>query len=208
MPRIGNPRDAAERRVNAAMDRLDAAGRTAAAACRGKGQSWERETRVTMRGPGYISYEVADAFDCGGVHPDNDGYTVVYDLRTGRPVDWAMLLPPALTGAVSLKPGADGTRTVSLDSPALQQLFLAAQAPQADPGDAAQCSQVLAFAVPTGMRAWLDGPAGALAVLPRMPHGSDACAKPLLLPAAELRRLGAAPALVDALDAARVRSRR
>ena len=203
MPRIGHPRDAAERQINLAMDRRDAAGRRAAAACRGKGQGWERTTRVTMRGPGYLSYEVADAFDCGGVHPDNSTDTVVYDLRTGRPVDWTMLLPPALTGTVSLKPGVDGTRTVSLGSAALRQRFLAAQTPQANPDDAKQCAEVLAFAVPTGLRVWLDGPAGALAVQPNMPHGSDSCAQPLLLSAAELRQLGAAPALADALDAAR-----
>ena len=42
LPRIGNPRDAAERRINAALGRLDGAVRKVASACRGRDQGWQR----------------------------------------------------------------------------------------------------------------------------------------------------------------------
>ena len=49
LPRIGNSRDAAERRINAALGRLDGTVRKVASACRGRDQGWQRAVRVTMR---------------------------------------------------------------------------------------------------------------------------------------------------------------
>ena len=119
MPRIIAPVDAAETRINAAVRRLDATVSKAADACKGldgKPGDWERAIDVPMRGPGYLSYVITDNLSCGGAHPDAATMLIVYDLRSGAPVDWTRLLPPSLTGTVAREQGADGTRMVTLVS--------------------------------------------------------------------------------------------
>jgi hypothetical protein len=51
----------------------------------------ERTIEVTQRGPALLSLLVSEAADCGGVHPFNESYPLVYDLRTGTFVDWSLL---------------------------------------------------------------------------------------------------------------------
>ena len=196
LPCIAHPEDGAERRINAALRRLDAAGLAAVCA----GGDWERQARVTMQGLGFLSVEVSDNFFCGGAHPDDATYTIVYDLRSGRPVDWTKLLPASLTGNVALQQDADGTRTVRLASPDLTRLFWQAQTPP-DPklGEAKQCEELRPYGDPPPMRVWLDAAAGGLKAMPDIPHGTDECFEPLVLGVAELRRLGAASILVSAL---------
>ena len=199
IPRIVDPADAAEQRINAAVRRLDAAGLRAVCA----GGDWERQATVTMHGPGFLSLEVSDSFYCGGAHPDDATYTIVYDLRTGHPVDWTKLLPASLTGNVTLQRGADSTQTVYLASAELTRQFWRAQTPP-DPklGNAGQCEGLRPFGDPPPMRIWLDAAAGGLAAMPDIPHGTDSCFEPLVLHAADLRRLGAAPVLIAALEKA------
>ena len=127
MPRIIAPVDAAETRINAAVRRLDATVSKAADACKGldgKPGDWERAIDVPMRGPGYLSYVITDNLSCGGAHPDAATMLIVYDLRSGAPVDWTRLLPPSLTGTVAREQGADGTRMVTLVSKRLFALYL------------------------------------------------------------------------------------
>jgi hypothetical protein len=118
MPLIAGPTDDAERRINTALQRLDATVRKAAGACKDSdGKSgWQRSVDATMRGPGFVSLLITDTVDCGGAHPDSGVMAIVYDLRTGTPVDWTKLLPPGLTGVPSLDSGEDGTKTVRLAS--------------------------------------------------------------------------------------------
>ena len=105
MPQIAAPADDAERRINAALRRLDGNVRKAAQACRAEGgpnSSWERTIRTPMRGPGFLSVVIVDNAFCGGAHPNVSTMAIVYDLATGAPVDWTALLPATLTGTVSL----------------------------------------------------------------------------------------------------------
>ena len=86
MPLIANPSDDAERRINAALKRLDANLRKAIRDCKGHDGSpgdWVRKVEPTMRGPGYLSYVIRDMSFCGGAYPPSGTMAIVYDLETG-----------------------------------------------------------------------------------------------------------------------------
>ena len=107
MPLIANPSDDAERRINAALKRLDANLRKAIRDCKGHDNGpgdWVRKVEPTMKGPGYLSFVITDTSFCGGPYPSIGTMSIVYDLRTGTPVDWARLLPP-----VADRPGCAGS---------------------------------------------------------------------------------------------------
>ena len=128
LPRMAHPVDEAERRINAALARLDVRVRKSSAACRnndGKPGDWERSVDVPMAGPGFVSFAVSDSTFCGDAHPGFGNTAIVYDLRTGDPADWTALLPPALTGKVEVFPQTDGARMITLSSKRLYALYLA-----------------------------------------------------------------------------------
>ncbi len=208
MPQIIDPADAAERSINAALGRLDAMVRTAANGLKdpdSKPCSWERAIDVPMRGPGYISFVIRDDIDCHAAHPNETTMSIVYDLRSGTPVDWTQLLPASLTGTLALQQGADGTKMITLASPRLFELYLAGygagKGPTIDPG----CEEFIRESVrdaPPAMMAWLDATAGGLAVQFDLLHVAQACAVPVVIPLATLRAEGAQPVLVDAMQKA------
>lgn len=71
LPTILDPADDAERRINAALKRLDVTIRKAAKACRADAKdrgSWERSIDASMRGPRFLSYAITDSVFCGGAH--------------------------------------------------------------------------------------------------------------------------------------------
>lgn len=212
MPQIAAPADDAERRTNAALRRLDGNVRKAAQACRaggGPNSSWERTVRTPMRGPGFLSVVLVDDTFCGGAHPNVSTMAIVYDLTSGAPVDWTALLPATLTGTVNLATGADGTKMVTLAAKALHALYLkgyrrGAAAAKAE-GDDAACREAVADTSsggPPAMMAWLDARAGGLAVQFDLAHVVQACADAVVIPTATLRREGAQPILIQALEAA------
>ena len=209
MPSIADPADAAQRRINAALRRLDANVRKAVAACRadnGVPTYWKRTVDTPMRGPGFLSYVINDDAFCGGAHPATAIMAIVYDLRSGNPVDWTHLLPPSLTGKVRLTEGMDGTRMVTLASARLYSLFVAGyEYGSGSAEDRAACKQAvqnIAEGRPPAMMAWLDAERGGLAVQYDLPHVDQACAVPVVIPVATLRADGAQPALLDAIVAA------
>lgn len=90
MPQIDAPVDEAERRINAALKRLDGSVRKAAKHCTveaGKAGDWGRSVEAPMRGPGFVSFVVHDGVFCGGAHPNSSTMSIVYNLKTGAPVD-------------------------------------------------------------------------------------------------------------------------
>ena len=209
MPVIANPADDAERRINGAVRRLDAALNGAIVDCRtggGRDFEWERSVDVTMRGPGFISYVVTDSNYCGGAHPSTGTMAIVYDLRTGAPVDWTRLLPAALTGAVALETRSDGTGMVTLSSDRLYSLFLDRYDLGHSRPDDAECRGVVrrgkGEAAPA-MQVWLDAKQDGLAVSFSLPHAAEACEDPVVIPRTILKAEGAAPQLLGALAAAR-----
>jgi hypothetical protein len=208
MPQIIDPADDAENRINAAVSRLDVTVRKAAKDCKlfdGKPGYWDRTIDVPMRGPGYISFVITDETNCGGAYPSVSTMSIVYDLRTGTPIDWTQLLPAALTGTLALQEGADGTKMVTLASQRLFELYLAgyraANGPAADP----DCGQVIEdsdASGPPAMMAWLDARTGGLAVQFDLIHALQACAKSIVIPLSTLGAEGAQNDLVDAVQKA------
>ena len=217
MPLIADPADDAERRINTAVKRLDANLRKAIADCEGHDggpADWVREVEVPMRGPGYLSFVIKDTSFCGGAHPSIGTMSIVYDLRTGTPVDWTRLLPPALTGTVALAEGEDGTKMVTLASRRLYSLYLAGydraiHMPGVDidakdrEETIASCKEAVRETTdPPAMMAWLDARQGGLAVQYDLAHAIQVCAAPVIIPVATLRADGASAALLDAIEAA------
>jgi hypothetical protein len=211
MPQIAAPSDDAQRRINAALQRLDATVRAAAADCRKSAEGpdaadagWSRSVEVAMAGPVYLSLVIRDDAFCGGAHPNTATMSIVYDLRSGRPVDWRKLLPSSLTGKVALAEGMDGTRMVTLASPQLQALYLKGYR-KTELGTDPQCTDAVATDDPPASMVWLDARQGGLAVQFDLAHVVQACANPVVIPAAVLRSEGADAGLVSAIDAAHSR---
>jgi hypothetical protein len=212
MPLIANPSDDAERRINIALKRLDTNLRKAIRDCKGNDNGaggWVRKVEPTMKGPGYLSFVIRDMSFCGGPYPSIGTMSIVYDLRTGAPVDWAQLLPQSLTGQVKLAVGMDGTRMVTLNSPRLHSLYLsgydrAIQAAGNDvpAEDLASCKEAVQDTDTPPMMVWLDAKLEGIAIQFDLPHAVQACAVPVVIPAAVLRADGANAALLDAIDAA------
>jgi hypothetical protein len=208
-PMILSPETAATRRINAALGRLDQAERSAAKNCiagaHGHGE-WSREIDTPMRGPDFVSYVVTDEVDCGGAHPHSGHSAIVYDLADGRPVDWTHLLPPAVFGKLGLQTGADGVPVVTLRSARLTDLHHRGYDRDGnDPAEAKACIQAvadLAAEGPIPMMAWLDAGGGGVALQFDLGHADQACSDPVVVPVSVLRREGAAPRLIAALEAA------
>jgi hypothetical protein len=208
MPQIIDPVDEAESRINAALSRFDATVRKAAEDCKsfdGKPGDWERSIDVPMRGPGYLSFVVTDSTYCGGAHPNTSTMSIVYDLRTGAPVDWTQLLPAALTGTVALQEGQDGTKMVTLASQRLYELYLAGYRAGDRSAGVQECKQAIqdgAGNSPPQMMAWLDAKAGGLAVQFDLPHAVQACEEAVVIPLLTIRAEGAQSMLLDAIQKA------
>jgi hypothetical protein len=203
MPLIVNPSDDAERRINAAVKRLDANLRKAIRECKGPNNgtpNWVRKIEPTMTGPSYLSFVTRDTSFCGGPYPSIGTMAIVYDLRTGAPVDWTRLLPPSLTGQVAL---------VTLASPRLYSLYLSGYAHALQMAgndiaaeDLASCKEAVQETANPPMMVWLDAQSGGMAVQFDLSHAVQVCAVPVVIPVAVLRAEGANPDLLDAIDAA------
>lgn len=215
-PRIADPVDAAEKKINAAVARLDAKVRTAVAECRSeaandrkKDVSWERSVDVPMRGPRYISFVITDNSYCGGLHPNVATMAIVYDLTTGNPIDWSAVLPPSSTGKLELSEGMDGTKMIALSGKALFDAYLKRYRPRA-PGskqdEDVDCREAVTTYGDNGgrplMMAWLDARQAALVVYFDLAHVVQACTEQVAIPVADLRKAGAKPLLVEAIEAA------
>jgi hypothetical protein len=203
MPQIIDPADAAESRINAALSRLDENVRKAAEECKSFAPDgfWERSIDVPTRGPGYLSFVITDFTDCGGNHPNTSVMSIVYDLRTGAPVDWTQLLPGSLTGTLALQKGQDGTKMVTLASQRLFELYLAGyRAANPDPACVAEVERGLNG--PPGMMAWLDAKVGGLALQFDLFGATRGCSMPIVIPIPTLSAEGVKPELLESIRAA------
>jgi hypothetical protein len=203
MPQIADPADEAERRINNALKHLDVDVLKAVKDC--KGGDWTRSVDVPMRGPGFLSLTITDAMYCeGNAHPDSGTFSIVYDLVTGKPVDWTHLLPGSLTGTVALEEQSAGTKVVTLASKRLFALYMAGyRAGEAPGNDLEACRQAFLGAAtdgPPGMMVWLDAKGGGLAVQISLPHAEAPCEASVVVPASVVRAEGAQPALLKAFD--------
>jgi hypothetical protein len=199
-PRIEAAPDEAAARINHALAAADDRSRAFVKDCAAQeGEDPTSVTRtimVTMRGPRYLSFVANDSFDCHGAHPDTDTVALVYDLKTGAPVNWGAVLPATLAGKARLDEAGDGTRIGMTSSPVLQRLYLKGH--EIDPDCIEPLSEPgLEFIL------WPDAEQGGLAIQPAsLPHVVAACGDRATIPLARLRQLGVKTGLIDAIQTA------
>lgn len=211
LPRIIAPRGPQTDRINRALAAADARVLDSAQQCRSQLQQsghvvdpeaeWQRSVSVAMQGPRYLAFVLADSWDCGAAYPSVAQFPLAYDLRTGAPLNWQKLLPRTLAAQATLDTAGDGTRLGVIASPALTALYLqeaGARIAQVDAGcTAALHDTSMEFVL------WPDAQRDGVALQPsNLPHVMAACGVDAVLPLATLRRLGAAPDLLDAIAAA------
>jgi hypothetical protein len=191
LPRIAAP-NAAEAKINAALDRQDLWARKAAEGCSEPDMFWERTVEVTKRGPALLSVFVSESADCGGVHPYNEFFPLVYDLRTGDAVKWSKVFPKERIEEVNSELSDDMPMTI-VRSKDLQAFYVAHYQSRADctKEDVAEMTQFLLYP---------DEKANALEIFPTgLPQVSRVCADSLSLDAKTLASLGVSQQWRDAI---------
>lgn len=211
-PLIAHPSTPAEQSVNAILNRLNERMAKALRDCDGNYRDWAKQVdqpmtgnnaveddwnrtiTVTMAGPRFLSMVATDSFVfCGGAHPDSDTLAMVFDLTTGRPVNWMNLIAKSANASVYSDSISDGSTVGALIVPALRDLTLA----HAD-GD---CKE--AFQNPQAFQLWPDAKSGTLTAEPfDLPHVVAACAADLKLTPDQARKLGFDDTLLSAITEA------
>lgn len=204
--------DAVSSGLNKALQKLDKKVLEARKTCiSGKNTSWTRTVTTTMAGPQFLSFYVTDSAYCGGAHPDAASIALVYDLKTGKAVDWSKLLPKALVETSTLDTAADGSTIGVIGSKKLSQLYIEGLGKDIDK----DCKQALAE---TELKfiIWLDdGHQGQSAQgqskqgqskpglgvqTTSLPHATQACADTVTLRLAQLQQIGPVPRLGEAFS--------
>jgi hypothetical protein len=204
-PLITRPKNAAERRINATLNRLNGAFADRVRDCLSgefawskdsfDSGEWQRTVKVTMRGPRFLSILAADGFYCGTAHPDDDLVVLVFDLETGEQVDWTALAPKS-AGASQTKNvlwNEDGTPPLILQG--LQAIYAAAEDPESD------CAGYFQDERPFVL--WPDAESGTLvAEVAGLPHVALPCKNELKLQIDQARKLGFDESLLQAIEEA------
>jgi hypothetical protein len=193
---VATPGDAAAARINRALVQ---AGQQSG--CGDQKGTWNRRIVATMRGPRFLSLFASDDWYCGGPYPDTDQVALVFDLETGAPIDWKKILPPALLERAAPDPGGTDADPVLITSRTLWTLYAKAAAVLGGK----ECGAVLKDPAGLGTRLmlWPDAEADGLTVQQAdFPHVVKACGPPITIALPELRKLGVAPAFIDAIEEA------
>ena len=198
LPEQGGPM---AEKINHALAGLDRKFAAAAGECRAgdpAGNQADRSFEVTLKGAHYYAVVASENWYCGGAYPDTDTLALTYDLATGRPVDWVKLLPGlGLKGSTDTT--FDGTVIGVVASKKLSDFYIAENAKSPDHME--DCAEALADPQLT-FQLWPAAKEGGLAVEPAsLPHATAACAEIVTVTPARLREWGAAPALVEDLEA-------
>jgi hypothetical protein len=208
-PLITHPSTPAERHVNDALNRLnenmvrslkecDASYRDWAKLVHqpltGKNSvrnDWERKIAITMSGPRFLSIVAIDGFVfCGGAYPDRDTLAMVFDLASGKPVNWMNLIGKSADASAYSDSNSDGNTVGALIVPALRVMTLA----KADK----ECRD--AFRNPQAYQLWPDAKSGTLIAEPfGLPHVVAACADDIALTPDQARNVGFDEALLSAI---------
>lgn len=163
---------------------------------------WSRSIFATMRGPRYLSLLAHDDFYCGGPYPDTDQIALVFDLRTGAPINWKRLFPAGFIDAAGPSPGGGDSQPITVSSSALWKLY--AQTATADLKNK-DCAEVLAnpSGVGTGLMLWPDAKTDGLSIQQAdFPHVVKACGPAETIQRYDLAKLGISSAFLAALDEA------
>jgi hypothetical protein len=149
-----------------------------------------------MRGPHFLSLVAVDSWFCGGAHPDDDQFPLVYDLSNGTPVNWSRLLPITLVQKTGTETAGDGTVVGTVSSPKIHDLYLKGYKNDSDCAEALS-DPGLAFTV------WPSARAMGLTIQPfGLPHVVAACANESTIPSSVLRSLNVRHELLDDIEEA------
>jgi hypothetical protein len=197
-PRVA---DGTGRRVAARINRALTAAEQGLGCSEGKG-SWNRGVNVTMRGPRYLSLLALDDWYCGGAYPDTNVAALVFDLRTGAPIDWQRLFPAGVIQAAGTGPGGGDSEPITVSSAALWELYAKAVAADGTDRDE-ECSKVMADRRGSGLMLWPAAAADGLGIQQSdFPHVIKACGPPEMLGMPALRKLGLSTILLAAIEEA------
>jgi len=198
-PLIAYPSTPAEQNVNAILKRLNERMAKVLKDCDGNYRDsgkndiegdWERTITVTMTGPRFLSMVAIDSYFCGGPYPDSGTFAMVFDMTTGRPVNWMNLIAKSANASVYSDSNSDGSRVGALIVPALRALTIA----HAD----GECKE--AFHNPQAYQLWPDAKSGTLTAEPfDLPHMVAACVDDLKLTPDQARKLGFDETLLSAI---------
>lgn len=152
-----------------------------------------RSIVVTMQGPRYLSMAAHDFADCGGAHPNTDTEVMVFDLKTGAPVNWMTLIAKSANASSYSDSVMDGTTAGAIILPALSKMYIAAASKD--------CSD--AFQSPQSFLIWPDAKKGMLDTQAfDLPFATAACGTEMDLTLKQAKVLGFRTVLLDAIQAA------
>jgi hypothetical protein len=209
-PLIANPSTAAQQRINATLTRLNQRMQKSLAECdanyadwakqdsqndanKSATGDWERKINVTMAGSGFLSMVAIDSQFCGGAYPNADTLALVFDLGTGKPLNWMRFIAPSAGAKPSSDTIYDGTTVGTLIVTSLLQISKS----KAD----ADCKE--AFQNSQSYQLWPDAKSGTLIAEPfGLPHVVAACAEDLSLTLDQARKMGFDGALLGAIEQA------
>ena len=212
-PLIVNPGTPAETRVNATLTKLNLVLAQSLRECDAtlqdslKGmpakdkadaiaEDWSRKVRLTMAGPRFLSLVATDETDCGGAHPNSDGIAMVFDMTTGKPVNWLDMLPNAAQASAFADFVEDGSKVGALVLPALQQINIALASDD--------CKD--AFPDPQSFLIWPDAQQGRLVARAfDLIHVTQGCAMEISLTIEQARKLGFDESLLSAIEQAHLK---
>lgn len=207
LPRVASETPQA-RAVNATLDRIDVGDRQNRADCLemkpyNDNVEWGRIVEAPMTGPRFVSIVVTRGDYCGGAHPNWERTPLVFDLETGRLIDWRALLPAAMVEPIEDDSGPWGL-PAHLTSPALKSWFAERALAEMDAYGRADCTDLYnEWRDSWGLVAWPDAKAAGLTLQTAgLAHAQKGCLTEVTIPLGELRRRGVRRELTDALEAA------
>ncbi|WP_349683947.1 hypothetical protein [Brevundimonas aurifodinae] len=196
-------------RINAELDRLDAAAVQSAADCvemagEGPGGGWSRSITQPMTGPGFVTLrEHLDVY-CGGAYPSTSQTAVTYDLAKGQRIDWPAALP-GLNLVLGMFEDMPADYVPLVRSAALGAWFSRRMLANPDAEWVEQCRSFFdaEAMAEQGFNIWADAENGGVSVQPELPHVAQACAERATLTPVELQSFSADAGLIAAIEAAK-----
>jgi hypothetical protein len=194
-------------KLNAALDEADARLRKAISDCKRDSPPekwhWRRRVSTPMRGPGFLSLYWTTQFQCGGAEEETSQVALTFDLSTGTPLGWERYLPEAKGDELTFYTPAGSGIVEVVTSPKLIALYrervVIELQKNGDPGGCAGVYDVLV----RSLMVWPDAKQAGLVLQPTdFPRSVASCSTPVLITVPELRRRGAAEALVKSIESA------
>lgn len=194
IPRLAVATTPALVRVNATIAAIDKDARDS----RREDKTFTRSVWVTMAGPGYLSVLITDVW-VTPLHPDSQMHVAVFDLSTGKAVDWTKLVRGADANA---PPDGGPIDTMgepnSITYPALLKMYI--EDPQYQE-NSDYCKDVFDAGQPFTI--YPDAKSGKLHVSAfNLPHVVQVCGYDMMLTADQAKKLGFDQGLLDALATA------